>query len=114
MPRSRKATTSSAPARSSTCRSARACWAASSMASAIRSTARGRSSAISAYAAGQELINKPEDGAKLNVLRWSRFVQGEEDQRLANTKKFTEQHGGPVKTDNAGFRELRPKAGENG
>jgi hypothetical protein len=41
--RSRKATSSSAPARSSTCRSARSCSAASSTASATRSTARARS-----------------------------------------------------------------------
>jgi multiple sugar transport system substrate-binding protein len=63
-----------------------------------------------AYAAGQDLIVEPEKGAKLNVLRWSRFVQGEEDQWLANTKKFTEKTGVPVKTDNAGFEDIRPKA----
>ena len=39
---SAKARRCAAPARSSTCRSARACWAGWSMRSATRSTARGR------------------------------------------------------------------------
>ena len=34
--------------------------------------------------------NQPEKGAKLRVLRWKRFVQGDEDQYMANVKKFTE------------------------
>ena len=37
----------------------------------------------------QELSFKPEPGAKLRVLRWKRSVQGDEDQWLANTKKFS-------------------------
>ena len=32
---------------------------------------------------------KPEKGAKLRVLRWKQFVQGDIDAWLANTKKFT-------------------------
>ncbi|TMH94181.1 MAG: carbohydrate ABC transporter substrate-binding protein, partial [Betaproteobacteria bacterium] len=32
--------------------------------------------------------NAPEKGARLRVLRWSRFVQGDIDQYLANVKKF--------------------------
>jgi TAT (twin-arginine translocation) pathway signal sequence. len=31
----------------------------------------------------------PEKGATLRVLRWKRFVQGDEDKWLENTKKFT-------------------------
>ena len=38
----------------------------------------------------RQRLPKPETGAKLRVLRWKRFVQGDEDQWLANTKKFTE------------------------
>ena len=38
----------------------------------------------------QELSFKPEAGA---MLRWKRFVQGDEDQWLANTRKFTEKTG---------------------
>jgi len=53
---------------------------------------------------------KPEPGAKLTVLRWTRFVQGEEDQWIANTKKFTEQTGIKVQIDRAGFEDIRPKA----
>ena len=37
--------------------------------------------------------NTPEKDAKLRVLRWKRFVQGDEDQYLANIKKFTEKTG---------------------
>ena len=33
---------------------------------------------------------KPEKGAKLRVLRWSRFVQGDIDAYMANVKRFTE------------------------
>jgi multiple sugar transport system substrate-binding protein len=31
----------------------------------------------------------PEPGASLKVLRWKRFVQGDEDAWLANTRRFT-------------------------
>ena len=37
--------------------------------------------------------NVPEKDAKLRVLRWSRFVQGELDAYMANVKKFTEKTG---------------------
>ncbi|NDG16533.1 MAG: twin-arginine translocation signal domain-containing protein, partial [Betaproteobacteria bacterium] len=37
--------------------------------------------------------NVPEPGAKLRVLRWSRFVQGELDAYMANVKRFTEKTG---------------------
>jgi hypothetical protein len=33
---------------------------------------------------------KPEKGAKLRVLRWSRFVQGDIDAYMANVKRFIE------------------------
>ncbi len=32
---------------------------------------------------------KPEKGAKLRVLRWKRFVQGDEDMWMKNTAAFT-------------------------
>ena len=53
---------------------------------------------------------KPEKGAKLRVLRWKRFVQGDEDVWLANTKKFTDLTGIEVRTDNEGWEDVRPKA----
>src|SRR5262250_3013933 len=53
---------------------------------------------------------KPEKGAKLRVLRWKRFVQGDEDVWAANTKKFTEVTGVEVKVDAEGWEDVRPKA----
>ena len=53
---------------------------------------------------------KPEKGATLRVLRWSRFVQGDIDAYMANVKKFTEKTGIPVRVDNEGWEDVRPKA----
>jgi len=61
-----------------------------------------------AYA--QSLSFKPEKGAKLRVLRWSRFVQGDIDAYMANVKKFTEATGVEVRVDNEGWEDVRPKA----
>src|SRR2546425_10307066 len=52
----------------------------------------------------------PEKGAKLRVLRWKRFVQGDEDMWMANTKKFTEKTGIEVRVDHEGWEDVRPKA----
>ena len=52
----------------------------------------------------------PEKGASLRVLRWKRFVQGDEDLWLANTKKFTEKTGVAVRVDSEGWEDVRPKA----
>jgi multiple sugar transport system substrate-binding protein len=54
--------------------------------------------------------NVPEKGAKLRVLRWSRFVQGDIDAYMANVKKFTEKTGIEVRVDNEGWEDVRPKA----
>jgi multiple sugar transport system substrate-binding protein len=54
--------------------------------------------------------NTPEKGAKLRVLRWKRFVQGDEDQYLANVKKFSEKYGVEVRVDAEGWEDVRPKA----
>ena len=62
-------------------------------------------------AAAEPTLNlKPEKGAKLRVLRWKRFVAGDEDMWLANTKKFTEKTGVEVRVDNEGWEDVRPKA----
>jgi multiple sugar transport system substrate-binding protein len=58
----------------------------------------------------QSLSYKPEKGAKLRVLRWSRFVQGDIDAYLANVKRFTEKTGIEVRVDNEGWEDVRPKA----
>jgi len=52
----------------------------------------------------------PEKGAKLRVLRWKRFVQGDEDLWLQNTKKFTQKTGIEVRVDSEGWEDVRPKA----
>jgi len=52
----------------------------------------------------------PEKGAKLRVLRWKRFVQGDEDKWLENTKLFTQKTGIEVRVDSEGWEDVRPKA----
>jgi hypothetical protein len=58
----------------------------------------------------QNLSFKPEKGAKLRVLRWSRFVQGDIDAYMVNVKRFTEKTGIEVRVDNEGWEDVRPKA----
>ncbi|MCP1573785.1 multiple sugar transport system substrate-binding protein [Herbaspirillum rubrisubalbicans] len=61
--------------------------------------------------AGADSIKYPiEAGATLRVLRWKRFVQGDEDLWNANVKKFTELTGIPVRTDSEGWEDVRPKS----
>jgi len=52
----------------------------------------------------------PEKDAKLRVLRWSRFVQGDIDQYMANVKKFTDKYGIEVRVDSESWEDVRPKA----
>ena len=56
------------------------------------------------------LSYKPEAGAKLRLLRWKRFVQGDEDQFMINIANFTKATGVEVRVDNEGFEDIRPKA----
>ena len=63
-----------------------------------------------ATAQAQGLAFKPEKDAKLRVLRWSRFVQGDIDAYMINIKKFTEKTGVEVRVDNEGWEDVRPKA----
>ena len=58
----------------------------------------------------QTINLKPEKGAKLRVLRWSRFVQGDIDAYMVNVKRFTEKTGIEVRVDNEGWEDVRPKA----
>ena len=60
-------------------------------------------------AAAAETRYPLEQGAQLKVLRWKRFVQGDEDLWNANTRKFTEQTGVPVQVESVNGEELRPK-----
>ncbi|NMM06247.1 ABC transporter substrate-binding protein [Polaromonas sp.] len=61
-------------------------------------------------AAQAQWNNQPEKGAKLRVLRWSRFVQGDIDAYMVNVKRFTETTGIEVRVDNEGWEDVRPKA----
>src|SRR5437868_15488434 len=54
--------------------------------------------------------SQPEKGAKLRVLRWKRFVQGDEDAYMVNVKKFVDKYGIEVRVDNEGWEDVRPKA----
>ncbi len=53
---------------------------------------------------------EPEAGAELRLLRWKRFVQGDEDAWNANTQKFTEATGVKVRIDAEAWEDVRPKA----
>jgi len=65
---------------------------------------------LSPSARAQTLTLKPEKGAKLRVLRWSRFVQGDIDAYMVNVKKFSDKTGVEVRVDNEGWEDVRPKA----
>ncbi|MBU1361121.1 MAG: extracellular solute-binding protein [Gammaproteobacteria bacterium] len=71
----------------------------------------GAGGALFSQAAFAQSLNlKPEKDAKLRVLRWSRFVQGDIDAYMVNVKKFTEKTGIEVRVDNEGWEDVRPKA----
>jgi multiple sugar transport system substrate-binding protein len=53
---------------------------------------------------------KPEKDARLRVLRWKRFVQGDEDMWIKNTAEFTKHTGIEVRVDYEGWEDVRPKA----
>ena len=68
------------------------------------------SALLSPSAFGQATSWKPEKDAKLRVLRWSRFVQGDIDQYMKNVQAFTAKTGVDVRVDNEGWEDVRPKA----
>jgi multiple sugar transport system substrate-binding protein len=53
---------------------------------------------------------KPERGAKLRVLRWKAFVQGDEDAWLKNTAEFARRTGVAVQIESQSWEEVRPRA----
>ncbi|MBV9522146.1 MAG: carbohydrate ABC transporter substrate-binding protein, partial [Alphaproteobacteria bacterium] len=53
---------------------------------------------------------EPEKGARLRVLRWSQFVQGDWDKWVEYTKKFTQTTGIEVRVDKESWEDIRPKA----
>src|SRR2546425_10366037 len=68
------------------------------------------SALFAADAQAQQYKVTPEKGAKLRILRWKRFVQGDEDMWAENTKKFTQATGIEVRIDAEGWEDVRPKA----
>ena len=70
----------------------------------------GGSALFAPEAFAQQYKVVPEKGAKLRVLRWKRFVQGDEDMWAENTKKFTALTGVEVRVDAEGWEDVRPKA----
>jgi len=63
----------------------------------------------SAAAQATEWTIKPEKGAKLRIMRPSKFVQGDETLFIENTKKYQQQTGIEVKIDFEGWEDLVPK-----
>ena len=53
---------------------------------------------------------KPEKGAKLQILRWKRFVQSEEDAYMALVAAFSQATGVEVKVLNESLDDVQPKA----
>jgi len=60
--------------------------------------------------AAAEMPFQPEKGAKLKVLRWTKFVDGDQALFEANSKKFTEAAGVPVEIEYQSWEDIRPKA----
>jgi len=60
-------------------------------------------------AAAAETRAPIEKGAELKLLRWKRYVQGDEDLWMANTAKFTERTGVKVQVESIVGEELRAK-----
>jgi len=67
---------------------------------------------LSAFAAAwaQTAPWKAEKGAKLQLLRWKRFVQAEEDGFMALVAAFTKATGVPVTVLNESLDDVQPKA----
>ncbi len=67
---------------------------------------------LTAFAAAwaQSAPWKPEKGAKLQLLRWKRFVQSEEDGFMALVAAYTKATGVPVTVLNESLDDVQPKA----
>jgi multiple sugar transport system substrate-binding protein len=66
--------------------------------------------AVFAQAWAQASPFKPEKGAAIQLLRWKRFVQSEEDGFMALVAAFTQATGVPVKVVNESLDDVQPKA----
>ena len=77
----------------------------------------GVATALSGTLGGYPLLSSaaklrytPEKGARLRVLRWKQFVQGEFEAFVANTRRFTELTGVDIKLETDSWEDVRPKA----
>ncbi len=66
--------------------------------------------ALFAQAWAQSSPFKPEKGAAIQLLRWKRFVQSEEDSFMALVAAFTQATGVEVKVINESLDDVQPKA----
>jgi len=66
--------------------------------------------ALFAQAWAQSSPWKPEKGASLQLLRWKRFIQSEEDSFMALVAAFTQATGVEVKVVNESLDDVQPKA----
>jgi multiple sugar transport system substrate-binding protein len=66
--------------------------------------------ALFAQAWAQAVPWKPEKGAKIQLLRWKRFVQSEEDGFMALVDAFSKASGVEVKVLNESLDDVQPKA----
>lgn len=77
----------------------------------LKAGAAAAAGSILSVARAQPAWNgRPETGAKLRLMRWSKFVEGDERLWLENTKRFTQRYGVEVRVDSEGFEDIRPKA----
>ncbi len=60
--------------------------------------------------AATDMLHKPEDGSKLQLMRWKRFVQSEEDAFLKLVEAFTKATGVPVEVSSETLDDVQPKA----
>jgi multiple sugar transport system substrate-binding protein len=66
--------------------------------------------ALFAEAWAQDLTFRPEAGAKLQLLRWKRFIQSEEDAFMVLVAAFTKATGVEVQVLNESLDDVQPKA----
>lgn len=76
----------------------------------LAGTAGGVLGASPAQAAHHEMKFKPESGAQLRVLRWTKFVAGDQQGFEENSKAFSDATGVPVKIEYQSWEDIRPKA----
>jgi multiple sugar transport system substrate-binding protein len=60
--------------------------------------------------AQDSMMYTPEEGATLQLMRWRRFIQAEEDAFVALVAAFTEATGVPVEVQTETLDDVQPKA----